>query len=434
MLLTAPLIALVSTGTVYSWSPGNSNNHNSLASRLSRKASTPEFVAASWFAGWHANAGFSVSNISWNKYTHISYSVATTTPDVNTLAITSDDETTIPEFVAAAHENNVSVSISIGGWTGSRYMSTAVGSAKNRTVFVKTLSDFVNKYKFDGIEFDWEYPGKQAIGCNIVSPQDTANFLLLLTQLRKFKATSGLILTVAAPGTPFVNSTGLPSTSISGFARELDYIKIMNYDVWGPWTSVLGPNSPLNDSCAPGPYQLGSAVTAVAAWKKAGMPLNQIVLGVATYGYGYSVAPSDAMHGTDLAVYPNFNATNPPAGDAWADQAGPDVCGVQTGAGSTYDFWGLVVGGFLDTEGKPAKNIHYRFDNCSQTAYVYDPSKHIEVSFDDVAAFTAKGKFIKESSLRGFSLWEAGGDYNNLLLNGIRSGAGLRDTAPMFSC
>jgi chitinase len=78
----------------------------------------------------------------------------TTTADVNALAITSDDEMIIPEFVAAAHKNNVTISISIGGWTGSRFFSTATGSAQNRTLFVATLSNFVKKYMLDGIDFE----------------------------------------------------------------------------------------------------------------------------------------------------------------------------------------------------------------------------------------------------------------------------------------
>lgn len=35
---------------------------------------------------------------------------------------------------------------------------------------------------------------------------------------------------------------------------------------------------------------------------------------------------------------------------------------------------------------------------------------------------TAKGKFIKDNGLRGFSMWEAGGDYNDLLIDAVRSG------------
>jgi chitinase len=60
----------------------------------------------------------------------------------------------IPEFVSAAHQNNATVSISVGGWTGSRFFSTAVATAQDRTAFVQTLSNFVNKYNFDGIDFE----------------------------------------------------------------------------------------------------------------------------------------------------------------------------------------------------------------------------------------------------------------------------------------
>ncbi|KAF8516327.1 glycoside hydrolase [Hysterangium stoloniferum] len=385
------------------------------------------FVASAWFAGWHANTGFPVSSISWDKYTHMTYAFATTTPDVNTLEITPDDEIIIPEFVAMAHQKSVTVSISVGGWTGSRFFSTAVGSAQNRTAFLNTLSNFVKKYGFDGIDFDWEYPNRQGVGCNTISSQDTANFLLLLRMLRQNSDTSKLILSAATSISPFADSTGLPSASVADFAEVLDYIEVMNYDIWGSWSTAVGPNAPLNDSCAAAPNKQGSAVSAVAAWTQAGMPFDKIILGVASYGHSYSLAPADAIQTTGLVEYPKFIAENQPAGDAWDDAAGPDVCGVEQRVGGSYNFWGLVKNGFLDTNGYAATNITYRFDNCSQTAYVYDPSKQIEVSFDDVPAFTAKGKFIDENSLRGFAMWEAGGDYDDLLLDAIRSGAGLED-------
>jgi chitinase len=41
------------------------------------------------------------------------------------------------------------------------------------------------------------------------------------------------------------------------------------------------------------------------------------------------------------------------------------------------------------------------------------------ISFDNAQSFTAKGKYIKETGLRGFSMWETGGDYNNILIDAI---------------
>ena len=47
------------------------------------------------------------------------------------------------------------------------------------------------------------------------------------------------------------------------------------------------------------------------------------------------------------------------------------------------------------------------------------------ISFDNAESFAAKGSYIKQTGLRGFSMWEAGGDYDNILLDSIRSATGL---------
>jgi chitinase len=47
------------------------------------------------------------------------------------------------------------------------------------------------------------------------------------------------------------------------------------------------------------------------------------------------------------------------------------------------------------------------------------------VSFDNAKSFAQKGAFIKSSGLAGFAMWEAGGDFHDILLDSIRSAAGL---------
>ena len=169
--------------------------------------------------------------------------------------------------------------------------------------------------------------------------------------------------------TPFKDASGNPSTDVSGFAEVFDYIALMNYDVWGSWMSAVGPNAPLNDTCAESANQQGSAVSGVKAWSDAGMPLNKIVLGLAAYGHSFSVARSDSFvaNTKTLAAYPAFNASNQPLGDAWDSTGGIDVCGVYEGPGGTFRFWGLVDNGFLTKEGEPVGGIYYRYDECSQT-------------------------------------------------------------------
>ena len=48
----------------------------------------------------------------------------------------------------------VKASLSIGGWTGSQYFSTAVADETNRTAFVQTVLALVTKYDLDGIDFE----------------------------------------------------------------------------------------------------------------------------------------------------------------------------------------------------------------------------------------------------------------------------------------
>ena len=92
----------------------------------------------------------------------------------------------------------------------------------------------------------------------------------------------------------------------------------MNYDIWGPWSATVGPNAPLADSCAPAEAQVGSAESAVQTWTAAGFPVEQIVLGVASYGHSFRVRQSDAFENgsTDtLAPYPPFDSSDRPSGD-----------------------------------------------------------------------------------------------------------------------
>ena len=275
----------------------------------------------------------------------------------------------------------------------------------------------------------WEYPDNTGIGCNLISPNDTSNFIEFLTELRQTDWACELILTAAAPLTPWVDATGNSITNASAFAELLDWIAIMNYDVWGSWSASVGPNSPLNDTCASPENQQGSAVSAVAAWTAAGLPPSQLVLGVASYGHSFYVNASDAfVNGstTELAAYPPFNASIFPLGDAWDDAAGTlDACGNNQTNGGTQDMWNLVLSGMLNTDGSPAADTPHRFDNCSQTDYIYNTTASVMISYDSPTAFQAKGQYIADTGLRGFAMWETAGDYNNILLDAILEGAGV---------
>lgn len=190
-----------------------------------------------------------------------------------------------------------------------------------------------------------------------------------------------MILSAATSVLPFTGPDGNPLDDVSEFAKVLDYIEIMNYDVWGPWDSTVGPNAPLNDTCEAPQNQAGSAVSAVQKWQKAGMPLDQIVLGVAAYGHSFRVDKADAFvpgSTTLIGPYPKIDASVKPNGDSWDDSAGVDVCGNAQSPGGTITFWGMIDLGYLYPNGTLKDGIYFRYDNCSQTVcffpfHVIDP-------------------------------------------------------------
>jgi chitinase len=141
----------------------------------------------------------------------------------------------------------------------------------------------------------------------------------------------------------------------------------MNYDIWGSWSPTIGPNAPLEDSCAPSPQ--GSAKSAVKDWSSAGFPPNKIILGVASYGHSFHVTSSNALDASgNIKLYVTFDKSQQPAGDKWDSTAGGvDECGNPNVVGGIFDFWGLIDGGFLTKNGAAASGINYIFDNCSQT-------------------------------------------------------------------
>ncbi|KIK75295.1 glycoside hydrolase family 18 protein, partial [Paxillus rubicundulus Ve08.2h10] len=176
-------------------------------------------VAAAWYTGWHALEGLPLSHVSWDKYNTLIYAVAATTPSVHNLSLDASEPTVLPQFVDEAHKHGVAAHVALGGWTASRWFSSNVATPKNRTAFVKTVVDFAQQYKIDGLDFDWEYPNAIGIGCNTISPNDTKNFLSFLQELRKNPVGATLTLSAATHVLPFVDATGGRSTDVTGFAK-----------------------------------------------------------------------------------------------------------------------------------------------------------------------------------------------------------------------
>ncbi|TFK20651.1 glycoside hydrolase [Coprinopsis marcescibilis] len=391
------------------------------------RAPESSVVAGGWYAPWYKQ-DLPVSAISWEKYSELAFAFAVTTPDSSVLDLLGEEET-LREFVKEAQDHQVKAFVSVGGWTGSQYFSSAVATAENRTIFVKTITGLATEYNLDGIDFDWEFPnGGDGVGlpCNINSESDTQNFLTFLEELKADPVGSELSLTAAAHIAPF---TGAGISDLSGFAQVFDHLVIMGYDINGLWSTPAGANAPLK-TC---PGRTGGSVEkAVDDWVAAGFPADKLVLGVPFYARSYIIPKESVIQNDVLTTFnPAFDrATMPPVfgeRETLETIAQTLECGqpAETPSG-IFTFNGLIATGYLNVSGEAAPGVFYAFDDCTETSFLYRESDGRFISYDDTRSLAAKGQFINDRGLAGFAAWHVGGDTrSDILLDALHESMGI---------
>ncbi|EAU84887.2 chitinase [Coprinopsis cinerea okayama7 len=244
--------------------------------------SNPLPLFMGYYPDWAADT-FPPESLDYGRYDWIDFAFAVPTAEFGLEWDSDDAPNVLTRLVTSAHLSRCKVKLSIGGWTGSKYFSTAVSTSQSRQLFASNILSVYSRYNLDGIDLDWEYPGHEGNRGNIYDHSDTLNFLDFLILLRDTLPPSARI-TVAAQTFPFTDQNGEPLSDSSPFASVLDWVLIMNYDTWGSSTSP-GPNAPLYDACGNSTQPEASALSSYRSWTKSGFPASKLVLGVPAYGY-----------------------------------------------------------------------------------------------------------------------------------------------------
>lgn len=174
-------------------------------------------------------------------------------------------------------ESGLKVALSVGGWGSGRFSEMASDAGRCRK-FAEDCLRVVCEYGLDGIDIDWEYPGSSAAGISS-SPEDTANFTLLMKQLRDILDPDRLLTMATAASAEYIDFRSV--------VPYVDFVNIMSYDM---------ADAPLHHA-ALYPSENTPALTcdgAVKAHIAAGVPAGKLVLGVPFYGRG-----GKQMHGAD---------------------------------------------------------------------------------------------------------------------------------------
>ncbi|KAG0917164.1 hypothetical protein G6F33_001745 [Rhizopus arrhizus] len=385
--------------------------HALQAARISKKA------IIGYFPNW-LNGTFPVSKVDFTKYAHIHYAFALMVDGhLPTWENASHVEKELPQLVSAAHKGGAKVLTSLGGWSGSITFSKMANNTKTRKDFVNWCINHMKKYKTDGIDIDWEYPGRQGAGCNTVDEDnDVDNFLKLLKELRQgvdkqFKSNKKEI-TIAA-------SVSLLKSNVSDFAHVLDRVNVMTYDINGAWNEQTGPNSPLY-----APKGSISFSSAIEGWIKAGIPTNKIAGGIAFYGR--STTAKENMLKTK-SIYQDQVKSVVPKGDSKDTTQSDPYCPADNGAYSgTWRFNHLLSEGVLSTPLKAKLPWVRTWDNSTATPWLFNPKTNTFLTYDDPESIAKKACYSLKKDLAGVMIWSVDQDTDKLdLLNAaykIRNG------------
>lgn len=282
----------------------------------------------------------------------------------------------------AAHPGLKSM-IAVGGWTLSGTFSDVAATAEGRATFADSVVTFLQKYDmFDGIDFDWEYPGGGGLDSNHVRPEDGANFTMLIQDVRDrldtLEASTGRSyeISVASPA----GADKIAHLDLAGMAENVDFFNLMAYDFHGGWETTTGHQAPMFDTVG-GNYDISTAVDLYLA---AGVDPGAIVLG----NPAYTRAWSGVQDGGDGG----WNATSTGLAQGSYERG-------------VYDYKDLV-----QQINDPASGWKVYWDDDAQAAYAYNEAEGVFSTLETPASLALKSQWAQSKGLGGVMLWDLSGD------------------------
>ncbi|KAL1512586.1 hypothetical protein ABEB36_002155 [Hypothenemus hampei] len=248
----------------------------------------------SWTVYRPGNGKFDVENIDPNLCTHVAFTFLGLNSD-GTLNILDPWESNpdgldgFERLVGLKKQNsNLKVLASLGGWNeGSLKYSQVVADPAKRANLVASAIAFINKYGFDGLDFDWEYPSRR----DSENPDDKENFVTMLQELREAFDQYGLLLSAA------VNSAKVNvdiSYNVPLLSKYLDHVNVMTYDFHGDFDKYIGHHTLLYSAPIDAQYNNSewNIDDGIKYWLASGMDPAKMNFGIATYARTFTMADS----------------------------------------------------------------------------------------------------------------------------------------------
>lgn len=214
------------------------------------------------------------NSLPWSQLTHVVFAFGALESNYS-VTIPAKGQSALSTLFSTARANGVKTVLSIGGWRGSTYFSEMVASNSSRSAFISSTRDVIRQYNIDGIDIDWEYPGRPgATGTPYNETTDVPNLLVLLKQMRQ---TLGWRVELSAA----LSSSKPWASDVRDFAEVLDYGSIMSYNFAGRGQTKSGAMAPLEGAA--------SVSSGATNWNNAGWPWHKLTLDIPGYGRSWTL-------------------------------------------------------------------------------------------------------------------------------------------------
>ena len=292
------------------------------------------------------------------------------------------------EIIKLAHDKGTRVVLAIGGW-GVDGFSDASLTKESRKVFIDSIIEGIEKYRLDGIDFDWEYPTSTGGGYIKARPEDKANFTLLCQELRAAmdKVNQDLILSIAVANGAWAADTYYEVAKLNEY---IDFLHLMSYDIINFPTQA---NPIVKASHQTNLFQssnsVGSADAGVKAYQSRGIDPSKIIVGIAFYGHVFVV---DGRGNNGMGGY----------------------CDTTITGNKTTVSYKKIVEEYLT---KPETYTVYT-DEVAKASWIY--GNNTVISYDDPYSIAAKVDYVHNQNLGGVMVWEyTKDDSQSSLINAI---------------
>ncbi len=305
-----------------------------------------------YYAGWMQSV-LPASQVKYDKLTHINHAFAWPDGNGNILPLSG---LVYPQLNTLAHQNNVKVLISLGGWGNSGGFAGVAADSAIRAFFIDNLISFIQTNQYDGADFDWEFPS---------NPAERTGLSQLIHDVRQqFDLVNPEWLITMA----------VPAGNWSGQWQDYDYLRqhvdwfnAMCYDMHGGWSSHSGHNAPLFQPSNDVDGAVDVAMNYLHGIR--GIPKDQLTVGIPFYGKEFFSS----------ALYSSFSG---PVTDY-----------------RYYEILPKLNGGW-----------NYHWDAVSMVPWLTNTTGTRLITFDDTVSVRHKSQWIKTEGYAGAMIWALGQD------------------------